>query len=46
MYRDLVGYWDDPPPLRPAAAGANGQAPLTARSVLARVGRALARRRG
>lgn len=53
LYRDLVGHWNaapaparaTPPPAT-AAAPANGRAPLTARGILARLGRALARRRG
>lgn len=47
LYRDLVGHWNaTPPPAPPAAAApANGRAQLGARAVLARITRALARRR-
>jgi ATP-binding cassette subfamily C protein len=47
LYRDLVGHWNaaPPPPRSAPAAAPNGRAPLTVVSVLARVGRALVRRR-
>jgi len=46
LYRDLVGYWDvmPGPPSSEAQPPAHNGIPISPRGVLARLGRALARR--